>query len=132
MKGVVEGELYRSDHWLDASICAHAELAWEERVWEEGKADDRPGSEAADDFAFGNGSEAAVRFPEWCESRCAQELLSLRCSLLYEAGEGVDRFEDAWGAQVDCQEMGVRMVDVGKVEKQRWNGCPTGDGPDRR
>ena len=23
---------------------------------------------------------------------------------------------------------GVRTMDVGEVEKQRWNGCPTGDG----
>ena len=22
----------------------------------------------------------------------------------------------------------IRTVDVGEVEKQRWNGCPTGDG----
>ena len=26
----------------------------------------------------------------------------------------------------------ARVVDVGEVEKQRWNGCPTGDGRGRR
>ena len=61
------------------------------------------------------------------KGRVAQVSCECRCNA---KGDAVLRRDKrvGFGDPLLGSRTGVRTVDVGVVKKQRWNGCPTGDG----
>ena len=49
-----------------------------------------------------------------------------------EMGYGLSKRCRGLGIKYGLEGKRVRTVEVGTVEEQRWNGCPTGDGRNRR